>query len=188
MKTLALALGLFALVATPAFAMPSQAARSVKPASESYLGSRFYTHKLNPLGTFGLTRFWGARGLLGRIKSGTVDAGGKGIVRTDEKSIARILTGTGMSYGAAKARAAEVIANSKAGKYEDGGKMYRFSRFMTSRIAQTVVGFVNKMGIGGLVVSGMERSIVARALAGRMADGKRMLNSEQALLDVILPE
>ena len=179
MKSFVLALALFGFVVTPVFAQSTAA----RPAIPSYLGSRAYTHKLNPLGMFGLTRFMGARGLLGRIKSGNVDKGM--FLRSDEKSIARILTGTGMTFEAAQTRAAEVIANSRAGKYNDGGKMYPVSRFFTSRIAQSVVGFMSGAGFGGLVSSSMERSIVARALAGRMKDGKALHDSEQRLLAVI---
>jgi hypothetical protein len=176
MKSFLLALAILGSVSTPVLAGTSN------PAVPGYLGSRAYTHKLNPLGWFGITRFIGARGLLGRIKAGTVD---KGVLSTDKRSIARILYGTGMSYQAASTQAAEVVAQSRAGMFNDGGKTYPISRFFTSRIAQTVVGFVNGAGIGGLVTSAADRAIVPRALAGRLNAGKPLLESEKRLLSAI---
>lgn len=149
----------------------------------SYRGSRFYTHKLNPLGTFGLARFIGARGLLGRIKAGTVDVGA---LQTDEKSIARISFGRGYSYQTASEIAKSVVASSRQGKFKDGGPTYPISRFFTSRIAMSVLGVVTGPGaLRMLLGTSAERAMIPRALAGRIHDGKKLLESEKRLLAAI---
>lgn len=179
MKTLLALLFVGLASGTALAADPGQPAAFVP----SYRGSRFYTHKLNPLGTFGLARFIGARGLLGRIKAGTVD---KGILETDEKSLARIAFGLGHPYHDAATIAKAVVEKSRRGEFNDGGPTYPISRFFTSRIAMSVLGMLTGPGaLRALIGTSAERAIVPRALAGRIRDGKALLESEKRLVAAI---
>jgi hypothetical protein len=181
------------LATTAGFASADQETSKAPSAKKTYPISRFLTSRLNPTTGFGIKRFIGARGLLGRLKAGQVTG-------NDRRSIRRILTGQGLSKSEADTRSRTIIEQSRNGELA-GGRKYRISRFFTSRKWQGIVSGVsttlNFLTFGlaaavttgvkaGLVAAGgahLDRVIFSRALAGRIAMGKPLIVSEHRLLE-----
>lgn len=159
---------------------------------KTYPISRLLTSRLNPFCFFGLNRLINTRGFLGRLKVGHLSP-------NDRRSFGRMLSGR-MLDAEARALAALVVQMGREGEFKSGRK-YRFSRFWTSRGVQSVLGGLSvyvsgggtlamgtvlKLGAltGGLAAfdTHLGRAITSRALAGRLAKGKKLIKSEKRLV------
>lgn len=171
--------------------------------ANTYPFSRFATSSYNPLALFGVSRFVGSRGLMGRLAKGRV-------MEQDRNSIAKILEGKGMSGAKAMEKAEKIIADSKAGKFK-GRKKYPISRFITSRAVGGTVGGASEATKGALIGSAagpagaaagaiagaaqgayggamgtqISRWFGPRGLAGRIAKGKKLTKNEKRLMLMI---
>lgn len=156
-------------------------------------------------------RSTGAKGLLGRLRAGTV-------TNQDMRSIRRILIEKRkLSFDKAEAAAKKIIEASKAGKLA-GGKQHQWARFSTSRAAQaatlggaealstamlttpiTMLGggaalplalTAGSAAKGALTAAGstqLMRAIGPRGLAGRIAKGKKLRKAERQLMETLEP-
>ena len=145
-------------------------------------------------------RFVGARGLLGRIRTGEMSG-------FDVRSVRRLLMAKHEMSGEQAMLAAEKIKRlSDASHFFDEGKQYTFSRFLGSRVFWGTYGFLTGLlaGLGsgslttfGSIMTGVTqgttylgaawamRAVATRGLAGRIILGKGLFESEERLLSTI---